>query len=72
MINEDIAQEILGQLFSSLEALQTQSSAILQFLKDKGIAGDQELAVHFEQAGKQAALDGVPRECASTICFLPQ
>lgn len=56
MINEDIAQEILGQLFSSLEALETQSAAVLQFLKDKGIASDQELAVHFEQAGKASSV----------------
>ena len=56
MINEDIAQEILGQLFSSLEALETQSAAILQFLKDKGIASDEELAVHFEQAGKASSV----------------
>jgi len=56
MINEDIAQEILGQLFSSLEALEMQSAAVLQFLKDKGIASDQELAVHFEQAGKASSV----------------
>jgi len=51
MINEDIAQEILHELFSSLEAVETQSAAILQFLKDKGLASDEELAGYFEQAG---------------------
>ena len=51
MINEDIAQEILHELFSSLEAVETQSAAILQFLKDKELASDEELAVYFEQAG---------------------
>lgn len=56
MINEDIAHEILEQLFSSLEALETQSAALLQFLKDKGIANDEELAVHFEQAGKASSV----------------
>jgi hypothetical protein len=51
-MNENIAQEILHELFSSLEALETQSTGILQFLKDKGIATEAELAPHFEQAGK--------------------
>src|SRR5215472_14689289 len=56
MINEDIAQEILDQLFSSLETLETQSAAVLQFLKAKGIASEEELAVHFEQAGKASSV----------------
>jgi hypothetical protein len=51
-MNENIAQEILHELFSSLEALETQSTGILQFLKDKGLATEAELAPHFEQAGK--------------------
>jgi hypothetical protein len=55
MIN-DIAQEILHDLFSSLEALEAQSGAILQFLKEKGIASDKELAVHFERAGNASSV----------------
>jgi len=46
-----IVQEILHDLFSSLEVLETQNTAILQFLKDKGIATDEELASHLKQAG---------------------
>lgn len=46
-----IAQEILDEVFSSLEALETQSAALLQFVKDKGLASEQELAPYFEQAG---------------------
>ena len=56
MINQDVAQEILHELFSSLEALDTQCTAMLQFLKDKGIAKEEELAVHFEQAGNASSV----------------
>jgi hypothetical protein len=50
-MDETIAQEILHELFSSLEALETRSAALLQFAKDKGWASDQELAPYLEQAG---------------------
>ena len=50
-MNQDIAEEILHELFSSLETLDTQSTAILRFLKDRGIATDHDLAPYFEQAG---------------------
>jgi hypothetical protein len=50
-VDEDIAREILDELFSSLETLETQSAAILRFVKDKGLASEQDLAPYFEQAG---------------------
>lgn len=50
-MDETIAQEILHELFSSLEALETRSAALLQFAKDRGWASDQELAPYLEQAG---------------------
>jgi hypothetical protein len=56
MMNENIAHEILDELFSSLEALETRSAAILQFLKDKGIASEEELSTHFEQAGNASSV----------------
>src|ERR1700693_5957569 len=54
--NNNFVQEILHDLFSSLESLETQNTAILQFLKDKGVATDEELASHLEQAGKASGV----------------
>jgi hypothetical protein len=38
-MDENLVQEILDALFSSLEGLETRTMAILQFMKDKGLAG---------------------------------
>lgn len=50
-MDEGIVQQILAELLSSLEPLETQNVALLQFLKAKGIATDEELAPFLEQAG---------------------
>jgi hypothetical protein len=49
-MDENLVQEILDALFSSLEGLETRTMAILQFMKDKGLATEEELAPHLEQA----------------------
>src|ERR1700694_2128136 len=54
--NNNIVQEILHDLFASLESVETQNTAILQFLKDKGIATDEEHASHLEQAGNASSV----------------
>jgi len=54
--NNNFVQEILLDVFSSLEALETQNTAILQFLKDKGLATGEELASHLEQAGNASSV----------------
>lgn len=55
-MDQNIVQEILHELFASLEALDTQTSAIRQFLKDKGIATEQELAPYLEEAGNASSV----------------
>lgn len=50
-MDENVVREMLHELFTSLEALETQSSAITQFLKDKGITTEEELAPYLERAG---------------------
>src|ERR1700739_2409532 len=44
-------KEVLNELFSHLERLETQSEAILQFLKEKKRVTDKQLAPYLEQAG---------------------
>ena len=56
MDENNFVQEIFHDLFSSMEALETQNTAVLQFLKDKGIATDEELASHLEQAGDASSV----------------
>ncbi len=55
-MDEKIVQEVLHSLFSSLEALDTQSTAVLQFLKDKGLVNDEEFKPYLEQAGNASGV----------------
>jgi hypothetical protein len=50
-MDDKTMQEIFHEFISSLEAMDTQSSAISEFLKDKGIASQKELAPYLERAG---------------------
>lgn len=51
-MDEKIVDQILDDLYSSFEDAETQSAAILLFLKDQGIATEEKLAPYFEQAGR--------------------
>jgi hypothetical protein len=49
-MNSQILDEIMEELSSTLERVETQSAAVLEFLKAKGIAKDDELAPYLERA----------------------
>jgi uncharacterized protein YdaU (DUF1376 family) len=51
-MNVDLAHELLNELGLSLEHLEAQQAALMQFLKDEGIVTDNKLAPYLTQAGK--------------------
>jgi chemotaxis protein histidine kinase CheA len=54
--NPNPIKEILDELFSLLETLETQSLALTQFLKDQGIATDEKLAPYLDRAGNASGV----------------
>lgn len=54
--NVEPIKEILDELFSLLETFETQSIAIMQFLKDQGIATDEKLAPYLDSAGNASSV----------------
>ncbi|HLK53943.1 MAG TPA: hypothetical protein VKU42_10835 [Candidatus Angelobacter sp.] len=50
-MNTEPIKEVLNELFSHLERLETQNDAILQFLKEKKRVTDKQMAPYLEQAG---------------------
>ena len=55
-MNVDLAQELLNELGSSLENLETQHGALLQFMKDNGTLTDDQFAPYLAQAGKASSV----------------
>jgi|HubBroStandDraft_6_1064221.scaffolds.fasta_scaffold575523_2 hypothetical protein len=55
-MNAHVAKELLNELSASLEALEAQSSALLQLLKEKGVITEEQLAPYLEQAGNTSSV----------------
>jgi predicted enzyme related to lactoylglutathione lyase len=55
-MNVDLAQELLNELGSSLENLETQHAALFQFLKDNGMLTGDQFASYLAQAGKASSV----------------
>ena len=55
-MNVDLGQELLNELGSALENLETHQDALLQFLKDNGILTDDQFATYLAQAGKASSV----------------
>jgi len=51
-MQSDTLQAVLSELFALLEAQETNSAALLQLLKDQGIASDEKLSTYLDQAGR--------------------
>ncbi len=55
-MNVELAQELLNELGSSLEHIETQHAALLQCLKDKGIVAEADFAPYLEQAARTSSV----------------
>ena len=55
-MDEKNLQEIFHDFIASLEAMDTQNSAISQYLKEKGVVDQKELAPYLERAGNASSV----------------
>ena len=56
MMDAELAQELVNELGSSMESLEAQHGALVQFLKDKGVVTDEEFGPYLERAAKSAGV----------------
>ena len=64
-------KEVLDGLFTLLETLETRNSAVLEFLKDQGIATDEKLAPYFERAGSASSVKWRAARARMTYLLAP-
>ena len=55
-MDDELSKYVLDELFPLFESLETQSAAILMFLKDKKNATDKKLAPYLDQAGNASSV----------------
>jgi hypothetical protein len=55
-MDPEVGEQLLEELVPALEALETRSTAMVQFLKDKGIATDEQLAPYLQQAASASSV----------------
>lgn len=55
-MNSDTVKKLLDEFYPQLEALETQCTAIQQFLTDQRLATDEQLAPYLERAGKTSSV----------------
>lgn len=55
-INTGAIKEVLDELFSLLEGMETKNGALLDFLKDKKITTDKKLAPYLERAANASSV----------------
>jgi hypothetical protein len=55
-MDEKIVQEMLQELFSSLETLDAQGAAVLQLVRNKGLATEEEIDKSLKQAGDASSV----------------
>lgn len=55
-MDSKVVDEIMEELTSTLQTIETQSAAVLEFIKAKGLAKDDELAPYLERAAAASSV----------------
>jgi|HubBroStandDraft_4_1064222.scaffolds.fasta_scaffold54589_2 hypothetical protein len=69
--NAEPIKEVLDDLFALLETLETQNIAVVQFLKDQGIATNETFAPYLERAGAASSVKWRAARARMTFLLAP-